>query len=222
MSDLSEAAQQLKDQEDSTFLSRVPYDKFWGKVKLVGYTMKLRPDHLRQIADDINLDYDKKILCYEDTTEKFLLCDEMFGYKDGENEPRKLLLTGFVYCNFRNEVKHMEHLWHLMNPNFKTSVPLDTIMDTVDDLVYLAIDQRLDMLDDEDEEAAKQRLYLEQCESAKNDFFEKLRIELTDNDPQVTQIKRAKFDQVIIPAFSRLSNLRQLILHKAKGLYKHM
>ena len=194
MSELSTSASQLKEQEDQVFLSKVQYDKFWGKVKLVGYTMKLRPDHLRQIADDINLQYEEKILCYRDTYEKFLLCDEDFGYKDGENDPKKLLLTGFMYCNFHNEMKHMENLWHLMNPNFKASVSLDTIIETIDDLVYIAIGQRLKMLDDDSEDATGQRVYLEQCEAATDDFFEKLRLELTDSDPDITEIKKAKFD----------------------------
>lgn len=52
---LSPAAFALREQEESSFLTNVTYDVFWGKVKLVGYTMKLRPDHMRMIEDDINI-----------------------------------------------------------------------------------------------------------------------------------------------------------------------
>lgn len=59
-----------------------------------------------------------------------------------------------MYCKFYNEVDHMENLWHLMNPNFKSSISLDTIMSTVEDLVYIAIDQRIKMLDEGKDESA--------------------------------------------------------------------
>lgn len=70
----------MKEQEENTFLSRVKYDVFWGKVKLVGYTMKLRPDHMRLIAEAINLDYDGKIQSYYPSVEKSLFCDPDFGF----------------------------------------------------------------------------------------------------------------------------------------------
>ena len=49
MGKMSAPAYAIKEQEDESFLSEVRYDVFWGKVKLVGYTMKLRPDHMRMI-----------------------------------------------------------------------------------------------------------------------------------------------------------------------------
>ena len=52
---MSAPAQAIKEDEDNSFLSKVRYDVFWGKVKLVGYTMKLRPDHMRMIQNDINI-----------------------------------------------------------------------------------------------------------------------------------------------------------------------
>jgi hypothetical protein len=131
----------LKEQEENTFLSRVKYDVFWGKVKLVGYTMKLRPDHMRLIAEAINLKYDEKIQSYYPSVEKSLLCDPEFGFKDGEHDPHKMLLTGFMYCEFaKNETAHMDNLWHLINPNFKSTVPIQAIRDTIADLLYIAID----------------------------------------------------------------------------------
>ena len=77
---MSSAAAAIKDQEDNSFLSNVRYDIFWGKVKLVGYTMKLRPDHMRMIQKDINIDYEKDILSYKYNAKKALLCDDEFGF----------------------------------------------------------------------------------------------------------------------------------------------
>ena len=103
--------------------------------------MKLRPDHMRLISEAINLDYDGKIQNYYPSFEKYLLCDEDFGFKDGENDPHKLLLSGFMYCDFTtNETAHMDNLWHLINPNFKQTVPLEAVREVVKDLLYIAID----------------------------------------------------------------------------------
>ena len=53
---------------------------------------------MRQIAADLNLDYENDIHTYRPTLAKYLLCDEKFGYQDGLHEPQKLLLLGFMYC----------------------------------------------------------------------------------------------------------------------------
>ena len=116
------------------------YEVYWSKVKLVGYTMQLRPEHMRLIAPDIGLDYENDILNYRPTLAKYLLCDEKFGYQDGLHEPQKMLLTGFMYCKFSNEMEHMENLWHLINPNFKQRVSLRVIKETLADLLYIAVD----------------------------------------------------------------------------------
>ena len=80
-------AQELKDQEEELFLATVPYDIFWGKIKLVGYTMQLRPEHMMLIGESINMDYEKDIHVPKTTTAKLLFCDEKFGYRSGVHEP---------------------------------------------------------------------------------------------------------------------------------------
>mmetsp|Transcript_9688 Transcript_9688/g.11925 ORF Transcript_9688/g.11925 Transcript_9688/m.11925 type:complete len:237 (-) Transcript_9688:111-821(-) len=214
MGKMSTPALAIKTVEDQTFLSSVSYDLFWGKVKLVGYTMKLRPDHMRMIQNDINIDYEKDILGLKFNEKKALLCDDEFGFQDGLHEPQKLLLTGFMYCQFENELKHMENLWHLINPNFKSKVSLRVLKATLVDLLYIAVDQRLKILMREEDPDLEQRRYLEQCEDQKPLFIERLLAELKDGDAATTHVTRAKFDTVFIPAFTRPSNLRQYLLHK--------
>ena len=109
----------LADFEKNIFLSDVLYEDFWGKIKLVGYTMQLRPEHMEMIAPSINLDYENDLHNRSKSFARFLMCDPRFGFKDGLHEPQKLLLIGFLYCHYENEEEHLDNLWHLINPNFK-------------------------------------------------------------------------------------------------------
>ena len=108
--------------------------------------MQLRPEHMRLIAPSIGLDYEKDLLCPETTVAKLMFQDKLFGYHSGLHEPSKLLLLGFMYCKYDTVGEHMENLWHLINPNFKPKVSLRVIRSTLEDLLYIAIDQRLTMI----------------------------------------------------------------------------
>ena len=55
---LSAEASVLMEQERDFFLNGVEFHMYWSQVKLVGYTMKLRPEHMREIGPSIGLDYD--------------------------------------------------------------------------------------------------------------------------------------------------------------------
>ena len=189
-------------------MSKVDYKVFWGQVKLVGYTMQLRPEHIRSIDKSIGLDYEKDILDYHPNYKKALICDENFGYKDGFHEPQKLLMIGFMYCYFRNEMDHMENLWHLINPNFKSRVSLRVINSTLEDLLYIAIDQRLGMVAEDETCDPLQATFLETVKAAKQSFIDLTLDELKEGDPNCNDITRGKFDRVFIPAFCRPSNLR--------------
>ena len=61
---------------------------YWSQVKLVGYTMKLRPEHMREIGPSIGLDYDNQIIKGKKyAVEKIVLCDSHFGFEDGLHDP---------------------------------------------------------------------------------------------------------------------------------------
>ena len=108
--------------------------------------MQLRPEHMRMLAPKLGLDYDADFLGNEKTDAKRLLMDDEFGFSNGLNEPSKMLILGFMYCRYNNLAEHMENLWHLINPNFKASVSMRVIRSTLEDLLYVAIDQRLKMI----------------------------------------------------------------------------
>ena len=108
--------------------------------------MQLRPEHMQMISPTLGIDYEKDLLGNQPSDAKRLLQDEKFGYHDGLHEPSKMLLLGFMYCTYDKIEQHMENLWHLINPNFRTKVSIRVIRSTLEDLLYIAIDQRLEML----------------------------------------------------------------------------
>ena len=72
----------------------------------------------------------------------------------------------------------MENLWHLINPNFKTKVSMRVINNTLEDLLYVAIDQRLDMINKEEDHDPVQLAFLRECKSAKQFFIDKTCLDL--------------------------------------------
>ena len=50
------------EQERAFQLNEVDFNMFWSQVKLVGYTMKLRSEHMKEIGPSINLDYENEII----------------------------------------------------------------------------------------------------------------------------------------------------------------
>ena len=79
---LPEEATVLMEQEREFFLNDVDFNMYWSQVKLVGYTMKLRPEHMKEIGPSINLDYDNDIANNKKYTDpiKIIMCDKQFGY----------------------------------------------------------------------------------------------------------------------------------------------
>jgi len=83
---------------------------YWSQVKLVGYTMKLRPEHMKEIGPSINLNYEEDIVNCKNkrSDERFLiLCDKSFGFGEGSHDPQKLLMIGFLYCKFDDPLQHI-------------------------------------------------------------------------------------------------------------------
>ena len=132
-------------------------------IKLVGYTMQLRPEHMRILSPQLGLDYEEDFLGNDKTDAKRLLMDQSFGYSNGLHEPSKMLVLGFLYCRYANLVEHMENLWHLINPNFKARVSMRVVRSTLEDLLYVAIDPRLNMLRDAENLDREQFDFLKEC-----------------------------------------------------------
>ena len=70
--------------------------------------MRMKPEHMRLIAPEININYDKDLLHHVWTEKKGILEDETFCMQDGRYLPDKLLLTGLMYCQYDDPEQHIK------------------------------------------------------------------------------------------------------------------
>ena len=82
---------------------------------------ELRPEHIKEMAALINLDYGKlhaKNYVYSD--EQMILKDEDFCWNSaGTLKTREFLIIGFIYCSSQklsDHVEKLQYLWYLANP----------------------------------------------------------------------------------------------------------
>ena len=66
------------EQERAFQLNEVDFNMYWSQVKLVGYTMKLRSEHMKEIGPSINLDYENEIINNDKQYDpvKVIFCDK--------------------------------------------------------------------------------------------------------------------------------------------------
>ena len=55
-------------------------------------------------------------------------------------------MIGFLYCKFDDPLQHIQELWFMINPQFKTTVPRSTLRTLIKDLLHISIDQRIKVL----------------------------------------------------------------------------
>ena len=194
------------------FLAEVRYEDFQNKIKLVGFTKSLRSEQMRLIASPLNFSYDEELICQKWTPVKSLLADEDYGFDAGMHSPQKLLLTGFLYCEYERADIHINMLWCQIKPNSKKeddSVSISELEKLIYDLLYVAIDQRLKFLNDSRAPISNHlRHYLGQCMAAKYDFTSLVLNELQAGDTGKTQITHSNFMRVITEEFCRPASLR--------------
>ena len=142
------------DDEAKFFLATKEFKVFWDCVTQFGYMITaLRPEHLEAIADKIGLKQEKlttKQHLYSE--EKVILLDDEYTSKDGNVKTRELLLIGFMYCKkvdtFDDIDDKIQNLWYLVNPNCSTKVPVSHVQLLMRDMLYIAISQRIKVIDE--------------------------------------------------------------------------
>lgn len=93
---------------------------------------------MRAISDLINLDIDN-LLTNPNSLETVIYGDTEFTLHQGNYEPYKLLLIGFLYCNFSDAQTHAADMWLLVNPKLFDTVNKSVIKALLKDLMYIAI-----------------------------------------------------------------------------------
>jgi hypothetical protein len=71
------------------------------------------------------------------------LKDTNFCFDKGIWDAYKLLLIGLMYCDYINIDEHIYDAWTLLNIKNAHTVSIEQILDFYNDLLYIAIDQRL-------------------------------------------------------------------------------
>jgi hypothetical protein len=69
--------------------------------------------------------------------------DANFTRKGDSILPQKLLIIGYLYCHFSDAEEHANDMWLLINPRLNENITKASVKEFVEDLFYVAVDQRL-------------------------------------------------------------------------------
>ena len=93
---------------------------------------------MRAISDLINLDVDN-LLTNPKSYETLIYGDTNFSLHQGNYDPYKLLLVGFLYCTFSDVETHASDMWLLINPKLYDTISKTTVKALILDLMYISI-----------------------------------------------------------------------------------
>lgn len=94
----ADSAQELYIQanEKRLGLSEIPYRDFQFAIKKYGYRIDLNKEHMREIAEEIKLNFDE--LLDRESAQGIVYRDEKAFYKDGRYNVQNLLKLGWLHC----------------------------------------------------------------------------------------------------------------------------
>ena len=156
-------------------LHSVEFRTFQSAIKRFGYRMDLNDEHLKAIAPEINMDYEK--MCAQRTKgQAICYFDQKFAYLNGKHNVDNLMLIGWLLCKHWDDTTQGRELWHIMNPTLEESVPKARVLDTVKKLMYIAVDLNAKMLEQEPNspEKTNAQKYHQKIIKNRSKFFEQL------------------------------------------------
>lgn len=109
---------------------------------------------MRNIAPEINLDYDKMAA---DSYSNYALCylDPNFAYKNLKHQVDNLVIIGWLLSKHWSDETQGVELWHMLNPKLDDVVTKGDVMNLVNKLCYIAIDMNLNMIKNSPDSAQK-------------------------------------------------------------------
>jgi hypothetical protein len=67
------------------------------------------------------------------------------AFDHGNYDVEHLLILGFLLCYHEDDEKAADHLWGIINPQIKQSVPKQRVLDIVDKIIYYSVDVPYDI-----------------------------------------------------------------------------
>ena len=112
--------------------------------------------HVRVIAPQINLDYDKM---KNDPKSAYAMAylDKDFAFAEGQHNVENIILLGWLLCKHWDDETQTTELWHIVNPELNPSVTKRDILTIITRLAYIAVNLNLKMIKNQDESVEKKR-----------------------------------------------------------------
>lgn len=102
--------------------------------------MDLNEQHLRAISKEIRLDQ-IEMFNHDTSIYRIFYGQEGFTYSSEQKRYRvdKLLMIGFLLCEHYSIDTQGVDLWHLINPKLELTIPRETVVEFVKDLLKIAV-----------------------------------------------------------------------------------
>ena len=133
----TEVERRVYDQEQTFHLTQVKFKKYCAAIKKYGYNQShLEDRHMIAIGELISLNL-------SGNQERFIYKDGDFCFSYEKFGPLKLLLIGFLYCQYSDAETHASDMWLLINPKLFDKVKKEKVEEIVKSLLYISCAQRL-------------------------------------------------------------------------------
>lgn len=108
--------------------------------------MDLNDEHMRAIAPEINMNYDK-MSSEGNRGQRLAYFDPNFAYKNNKHDVENLMLLGWLLCKHWDDTTQGRELWHILNPTLAETIPKQHVMAVVRKLIYIAYDVNFTLME---------------------------------------------------------------------------
>ena len=131
--------------ECSLGLHSVEFRSFQAAIKRFGYRMDLNEEHMKSIAPEINLDYEK-MQSNRKAGQALLYLDEKFAFLGGKHHVENLILAGWLLTKHWSDETQTTELWHILNPFLTDTVPQKQVIDIIKKILYVGIEMNVQIV----------------------------------------------------------------------------
>eukprot|EP00347_Sterkiella_histriomuscorum_P000032 403377442 len=141
--------------------------------------------------------------------------DPNFTYSQGEYFPQKLLMIGFLYCQYSDDDTHADDMWLLINPKLDDHISREKVRQFVQDLMHVSVTQRLTAFRVHETEVYDDTVeaYLKDCQNQQESAVDRI-MSRFDQSSTDRGIDREQFIDVLGKHFLRTYLIRNFIQGK--------